>query len=173
MSEPYIINLLSEKTKLEIEGQIQHLKTMSEDDEYKKEFSAMLQGAKTILWLLENESIAQHGTVNFLKHLDRDQLDYAIEKAKELKKEKTNIGKIDIFGVFGGKSRSNWFHDYELAKQAYLKAAEESLSNPYPEISFEKRLVPIEELSSYLSDEDIEVAKGNLETIKEQKQKHD
>lgn len=158
MSESYIINLITEETKKEIEGQLAHLKNMSEEEEYRKEFSAMLQGAKTVIWILENESIAKQGTNAFLNHLDRDQLDYAIESAKEIKKEKTNIGKVELFGVFGGKKSSEWFWDEDKAKQAYIAAATESLDRPYPEISFDTRKVPAEELEEYLSKDDAEQA---------------
>ena len=158
MSESYIINLITEETKKEIEGQLAHLKNMSGEAEYKREFSAMLQGAKTVIWILENESIAQQGTRAFLNHLDRDQLDYAIEEAKRIKKQKTDIGKVKLFGVFGGKKGSEWFWDEGVAKKAYVLAATESLEKPYPEISFDTRKVPAEELEEYLSKDDAEQA---------------
>ena len=158
MSESYIINLITEETKKKIEGQLSHLKNMAEEEAYRKEFSAMLQGAKTVIRILENEPITKQGTNAFLNHLDRDQLDYAIEYAKEIKKEKTNIGKVELFGVFGGKKSSEWFWDEDKAKQAYIAAATESLDRPYPEISFDTRKVPAEELEEYLSKDDAEQA---------------
>lgn len=158
MSESYIINLITEETKKVIEGQLAHLKSMAEEDEYKKEFSTMLQGAKTVIWVLENESIAQQGTRAFLNHLDRGQLDYAIEEAKKLKKQKTDIGKVKLFGVFGGKKGSEWFYDEDKAKKAYVAAAVESLEKPYPEVSFDNRNVPAEELGDYLNKADAEQA---------------
>lgn len=158
MSESYIINLITEAAKTEIEGQVKHLKDMSEDEEYKKEYSAMLQGAKTVIWILENESIAQQGTRAFLNHLDRGQLDYAISEAQALKKMKTDIGKVKLFGVFGGNKGSEWFYDEDKAKNAYILAATESLSSTYPEISLDTRKVPAEELKEYLSPDDAKEA---------------
>jgi len=41
MSESYIINLITEYAKVEIENQINHLESMSKEDEYKERYSAM------------------------------------------------------------------------------------------------------------------------------------
>jgi len=163
MSESYIINLITESAKVEIENQINHLESMSKEDEYKERYSAMLQGAKTVIWLLENESIAKQGTYAFLNHLDRDQLEYAISAAKEIKKLKTDIGKVELFGIFGGDKGSEWFYDEGLAKEAYLRAASESLSGPCPEVSFESKKVPAEELEEYLKKDEIGIALGLIE----------
>jgi len=113
--------------------------------------------------LLENESIAKQGTYAFLNHLDRDQLEYAISAAKEIKKLKTDIGKVELFGIFGGDKGSEWFYDEGLAKEAYLRAASESLSGPCPEVSFESKKVPAEELEEYLKKDEIGIALGLIE----------
>ena len=155
MSESYLIELITEEAKRTIEGQIEHLKTMASEDEYRKEFSAMLQGAKTVIWVLENESIGQQGTRAFLNHLDRGQLDYAIKEAERIKKQKTDIGKVELFGVFGGNNGAEWFWEKDKAKEAYILAATESLDKPYPEISFDTRKVPAEELEDYLKEYEI------------------
>ena len=158
MNESYIINLITEETKKEIEEQITYLKNMADGRHHKEEFATMLRGANTVMYVLGKESISQQGTRAFLDHLDRDQLDYAIEEAKKLKKQKTDIGKVKLFGVLGGKHSAGWYWDEGTAKKSYVEAAVESLETPWPEVSFDTREVPAEELEDYLSKADAEEA---------------
>lgn len=153
MNEAPIISLISDKAKEKIKEQIAYLEEMSQKEEYKKEFTAYLDGAKTVLHILEDESIGKHGTSNFLKQLDRDQLQYAIEEGKRILKEKTSLGKVKLYGVFGGQLGSEWFDNSDCAKKNYLVAAQESLEDSYPEVKLIKRMVPLEEAEEYLGEE--------------------
>ena len=157
MKKAPIIELLQEETISEIKSQIEHLEKMAVQDDEKVRFQQMLAGAKTVFNIIENDSIGQRGTDNFLRQLDREQLTYAISSAKSILKNKTSIGKVKLFGVFGGKDDSFWSSDEKIAEDYYLVAAKESLNSNYPNVKFDRTLVPIEELPDFLSKEEIEV----------------
>lgn len=160
MSQP-VLELLSEKTRNAINEQIDYCAKQKEDgltEEDKIHFKMLESGAKIVLNILESDPICKHGTSNFLKSLSREQLQYALEEGAKILKEKTSKGKVEVFGVFGGKDGAKWHLNKDDAENYYLIAAKESLSSKYPEVSFERRLVPVEELSDYLSGDELDTA---------------
>jgi len=155
MADGAIYNQLSDSTKKAIDEQIAYLNKCADEyfPEEKERFTTLREGAQTVLRILMSDKICDTGTTAWLKNLDRNQLEHAISSAKEILKAKTSQGKVALFGVFGGKDGSKWYGDKDEAESYYLVAAKESLSKRYPEVSIEKRLVPIEELAEFLGEE--------------------
>jgi hypothetical protein len=90
----------------------------------------------------------------YVEKLDEGQLDNLIKIANAQLKKIKSKGRVRIFGVFGGKDGSNWFFLEGDARDGYLIAAKESLDTKYPEVSIEKRMVNVEELNQYITDEE-------------------
>ena len=149
-----IIDLLSDEVKANLKEQVSHLKKMSvmddyEDGVYMDKFDAMYQGAKTLIYILEETEFGRHGIENFLKQLDRDQLKHAIYLAEKLLKDKESEGKVRLYYVDGG-NENGWFYDKKDAEDYFPIAAKESVENGYPEVSFGSAVVYVEELEEYL-----------------------
>jgi hypothetical protein len=166
MNSAPIIQLLSDSSKEKILDQIKHLEQLSNEDEEKVRFQQMLKGAKTILNIIEDDPIGRKGTDNFLGCLDRGQLEYAISSAERILKAKSSLGYVSLFGVFGGDDGAQWFLKIEDAENCYLEVAKESLKSSRPEISLEKRKVPLEEIRDYLKEADAdELIKSRVSTL--------
>ena len=152
-----IIDLLSEEVKSDLKSQVDHLEKMSvmddyEDGVYMDKFNAMHQGAKTLMYILEETEFGKSGIENFLKQLNRDQLKHTISSAEKLLKAKESKGTVILYYVDGG-NENGWFYDKKDAEAYFPIAALESVENGYPEVSFGSTAVYVEELEDYLGKE--------------------
>jgi hypothetical protein len=99
MSDGAIYNQLSDKTKQRIDEQIAYLKQCADEHypEQKERFTALRDGAKTVLDIIKSDKICGTGTTNWLSNLDYDQLVFAKEKCIELITKKDDEEKIKIW----------------------------------------------------------------------------
>jgi hypothetical protein len=158
MSAP-IVELLKKSTLAAIKEQIDYLSNAKEQPETfdQERFSALHDGAKTVLSIIESDPICKQGTDTYLNTLDRDQLAHAITSAQKLVKQRASLGQIMLHGVFPGRKANKWFADIDEAKNFFLIAAEIELTQRYPEISMSSDLFPIEEAGEYIEGFDWEV----------------
>lgn len=156
MKSNAIYEQINESTKEIIRQQVEHLEKLSSEADEKSEasyYETMYRGAKTVLSILENDPISKPGTSNWLNQMDREQLQFAIEEAQRILKQKSSLGKVRLYGVFPDNSETKWFYEKEKADQYFMASAAEELKSRHPEVSLERRLVPIEELAEYIGKE--------------------
>lgn len=156
-----IMDLLSDQVKILLRQQTEYLEVLTLQHEESTKYKDMLNGAETLMYILEETELSKTGTKNFLKQLDRDQLKHAITSAKELLKEKESAGKVQLYYVDGG-NENGWFYDKKLAEEYFPVAAKESVENGYPEVRFGSTMVYVEELEEYLGKELAEEVRNSL-----------
>ncbi len=89
---------------------------------------------------------------DYIKGQTDEQLKHLIEVATARLKEIKSAGKVVIHGVFCGHANSKWFTDKAIAQAHFVDKAKDESLRPYPEMSLEKRVVPVEELADYLGE---------------------
>lgn len=99
----------------------------------------------------------------YVRALTKEQLNFLIERAQLRLVEIATEGYVELYGVFGG-NKTRWFESKKYAEAFFLTTAKQVLSENYPELSMEKRKVPLNELAEYLGKEKAEsiIKNGSL-----------
>lgn len=146
-----IYDQISERTAEALKQQMAHLSDMAAHSNNRERFKSMEHGAQIMLDILRSDPICDQGTRNWMSGLTRDQLQRAIEIAQDLIKEKTNQGKVTLFGVFKNND-AEWHLSRDEAEACFLAAASDIVKKSNPELSLERRKVPTEELAEYIGE---------------------
>lgn len=93
--------------------------------------------------------------VDYVASCNEGQLETLIEQAQKKLKHCRSRGKVRLFGVFSSKDRAKWFWDRNKANIQFVEAARNDIGEKYPEVSLEKRLVYVEDLSEYFDEENV------------------
>ncbi len=129
MTQSVIYELLLDKSKSEIQGQIAHFEKLAKEapeeetaSHYNRHsYADMLDGAKMILNIITTDPIGKEGTRNWLHNLSYSQLEYARDTAVELIKKKDDEEKVKIWCVQTTHSSVYYFKEYDDAASKLKK----------------------------------------------------